>query len=104
MIKSYVREENEIEHFTQLSDDYLERNMEKVKIQAWFMPLLFLITGVSVIIVMWVGGSMVIKEDDDAWRNNCIYCISKFIHLAGYCFWMGNKYYSASFSKYEKIT
>lgn len=62
VIKSYVREESEIAHFTKLSDDYLKRNMEKVKIQALFMPLLFLITGVSVIVVIWVGGSMVINN------------------------------------------
>lgn len=61
VIKSYVREESEIKQFTKLSDEYLKRNMEKVKIQALFMPLLFLITGVSVIIVIWVGGSMVIE-------------------------------------------
>ena len=61
VVKSYVRENNEIEHFTKLSNDYLQRNMEKVKVQALFMPLLFLITGVSVIIVMWVGGTMVIN-------------------------------------------
>ncbi|MCW8850952.1 MAG: ABC transporter ATP-binding protein/permease [Melioribacteraceae bacterium] len=63
VVKSYVREDNEIEHFTQLSSEYLKRNMEKVKVQAWFMPLLFLITGISVIIVMWVGGSMVINGE-----------------------------------------
>jgi len=63
VIKSYVREESEIVHFTKLSDDYLKRNMEKVKIQALFMPMLFLITGVSVIIVVWVGGSMVIAGE-----------------------------------------
>lgn len=62
VVKSYVREDNEIEHFTKLSKEYLHRNMEKVKVQALFMPLLFLITGVSVIIVMWVGGSMVIND------------------------------------------
>lgn len=62
VVKSYVREENEIEHFTNLSEEYLKRNMDKVKVQALFMPLLFLITGISVIIVMWVGGSMVIND------------------------------------------
>lgn len=61
VIKSYVREESEIKHFTKLSDEYLKRNMDKVKIQALFMPLLFLITGISVIVVIWVGGSMVIN-------------------------------------------
>lgn len=63
VVKSYVREDNEIEHFTQLSNDYLKRNMDKVKIQAFFMPMLFLITGISVIIIMWVGGTMVINGE-----------------------------------------
>ena len=37
--------------------------MDKVKVQALFVPLLFLITGISVIVVIWVGGSMVINEE-----------------------------------------
>ncbi len=61
VVKSYVRENDEVKQFTKLSDEYLQRNMEKVKIQALFVPILFLITGISVIIVMWVGGSMVIE-------------------------------------------
>ncbi|MCB9249777.1 MAG: ABC transporter ATP-binding protein [Ignavibacteriales bacterium] len=61
VIKSYVREQDEIKQFTKLGKDYLNRNMEMVKIQAFFMPMLFMITGISVIIVMWIGGSMVIE-------------------------------------------
>ncbi len=63
VVKSYVIEDNEINHFRGLSKDYLDRNMDKVKIQALFVPLLFLITGISVIVVIWVGGSMVIKGE-----------------------------------------
>lgn len=63
VVKSYVREENEIKHFTNLSNDYLNRTMDKVKIQALFVPLLFLITGISIIIVIWVGGGMVISNE-----------------------------------------
>ena len=62
VIKSYVREESEINQFKKLSNDYLKRNMSMVKVQAFFAPLLFLITGVSVIIVIWIGGSMVIEN------------------------------------------
>jgi len=62
VVKSYVREENEIKQFTKLSDEYLKRNMDKIKIQALFVPMLFLITGISVIIVIWLGGSMVIEN------------------------------------------
>jgi ATP-binding cassette subfamily B protein len=62
VVKSYVREDNEIKHFTSLSKEYLDRTMDKVRLQALFAPMLFLITGVSIIIVVWVGGSMVIEE------------------------------------------
>jgi len=61
VIKSYVREESEIEEFATLSKEYLNRNMNLVKIQALFQPILFLITGLSIIIVIWVGGSEVIN-------------------------------------------
>ena len=61
VIKSYVREESEIDEFATLSKEYLNRNMNLVKIQALFQPILFLITGLSIIIVIWVGGSEVIN-------------------------------------------
>lgn len=60
VIKSYIREKNEIERYSQQSREYLERNMNLVKTQAWIMPLLFLITGLSIIIVIWYGGAQVI--------------------------------------------
>lgn len=63
IIKSYVREESEIDEFASLSQDYLNRNMKLVKIQALFQPILFLLTGISIIIVIWVGGSEVINNE-----------------------------------------
>jgi len=63
VIKSYVREENEIKHFNKLSREYLKKNMDMVKIQAAIMPFLFLITGLSIILVIWIGGSEVISGE-----------------------------------------
>ncbi|HKJ82374.1 MAG TPA: ABC transporter ATP-binding protein [Ignavibacteriaceae bacterium] len=63
VIKSYVREENEIKGFKKLSRDFLERNMDMIKIQALLFPLLLLITGLSVIIIVWVGGAKVINNE-----------------------------------------
>ena len=60
VIKSYVREENEIKEFQKLSKDFLLRNMDMIKIQAYLQPVLFLITGLSVIIVIWLGGVKII--------------------------------------------
>ncbi|MCF8240546.1 MAG: ABC transporter ATP-binding protein/permease [Melioribacteraceae bacterium] len=62
VIKSYVREDSEINSFTKLSREYLDRNMDKVRVQALFMPILFMITGISVIIVIWLGGTMVMEN------------------------------------------
>ncbi len=60
VIKSYVREFNEIEKWKALSKDYINKNMNLVRIQAWIMPILLIITGISIIIVIWIGGMKVI--------------------------------------------
>lgn len=62
IIKSYVREAFEIEEFAKESSEYRKRNMDKIKIQALFMPLLFLITGTSIILLILFGGNMVINN------------------------------------------
>jgi len=61
VIKSYVREDNEIKKYAENSKDYLRKNMNLVRIQALIMPLLFMITGLSIIIVIWLGGTKVIQ-------------------------------------------
>ncbi|MGQ9798444.1 MAG: ABC transporter ATP-binding protein [Ignavibacterium sp.] len=61
VIKSYVREANEIQKWKNLSKDYLNKNMNLVRIQAWIMPILLIITGISIIIVIWIGGTKVIS-------------------------------------------
>lgn len=63
VIKSYVREEYEIGAFKDLSRQYLEKNMDMVKTQALIMPMLFLLTGFSIIIVIWYGGTKVMTGE-----------------------------------------
>ena len=60
VIKAYVREESEKEKYAENSKDYLNKKMSLVRVQALIMPILFLITGASIIIVIWVGGIKVI--------------------------------------------
>ncbi len=81
VIKSYVREKNEIKEFNKLSQDFLSRNMDMVKIQALFQPILFLITGFSIIIVIWVGGGKVIDGSMDLGE------ITAFLVYLGYLIW-----------------
>ena len=63
VIKSYVREENEIKRWSELSKEYLKKNMNLVRIQAIIMPILYMITGISIIVVIWIGGGKVISEE-----------------------------------------
>jgi len=63
VIKSYIREESEIKQFNKLSQEYLKKNMDMVKIQAAIMPFLFIITGLSIILVIGIGGGRVISGD-----------------------------------------
>lgn len=62
VIKSYVREDYEINEFTKHSDDYLNKKMNLVKLQATFHPIFFMIAGVSGIIVILFGGKMVMDK------------------------------------------
>ncbi|HSL89109.1 MAG TPA: ABC transporter ATP-binding protein [Ignavibacteriaceae bacterium] len=63
VIKSYVREANEIERWKELSREYLKKNMNLVRTQALIMPILLLITGLSIIIVIIVGGTKIIDGE-----------------------------------------
>lgn len=63
VVKSYVREESEMKRYSKESKDYLRKNMNLVRTQALIMPILFLITGMSIIIVIWSGGIKVINNE-----------------------------------------
>lgn len=63
VIKSYVRETNEINRWKELSKEFLKKNMNLVRIQAIIMPILTIITGISIIVVIWVGGGKVISGE-----------------------------------------
>jgi ATP-binding cassette subfamily B protein len=63
VIKSYVREDSEMKRYAEHSRDYLKKNMNLVRTQALIMPILFLITGLSIIIVIWLGGKKVINGE-----------------------------------------
>lgn len=63
VVKSYVREESEMNRYAEQSKDYVSKNMNLIRTQALIMPILFLITGMSIIIVVWAGGLKVISSE-----------------------------------------
>ena len=61
VIKSYVREKNESDEFDKISFDYQKKNLLLAKVQAFSFPMMFLLTSLSVIIVLYYGGIQVIE-------------------------------------------
>ncbi|MGA2667324.1 MAG: ABC transporter ATP-binding protein [Ignavibacteria bacterium] len=61
VIKAYVREKSEINSFAEESLDYQKKNMSLALVQSFSFPMMFLLTGISVVIVLFVGGNKVIN-------------------------------------------
>ncbi|MGA3244762.1 MAG: ABC transporter ATP-binding protein [Bacteroidota bacterium] len=63
VIKSYVREKYEIDLFSGLSWDYLQKNLVLARLQSLMWPLMFSIIGCSIIITLYAGGLQVIHGE-----------------------------------------
>jgi ATP-binding cassette subfamily B protein len=62
VVKSFVREQNEIKLFGNISKDYFNKNMKLVKVHSLMFPLMVLFIGISIVLVIWFGGRMVIND------------------------------------------
>ena len=65
VIKSYGLESNTFTKFYTFSLDAKEKNMNLVKVQAWFFPLMILLIGLSNLIVIFIGGQQYIDDKID---------------------------------------
>lgn len=63
VIKSYVRELFEIKEFNRIAEDYQKKNLSLARIQSYSFPMMFLFTGLSVILVIYFGGLGVIQNN-----------------------------------------
>ncbi|MBD3223859.1 MAG: ATP-binding cassette domain-containing protein [Caldithrix sp.] len=61
IVKSYVLEHSEIDDFNRLNEDYIDKNMHYVKIQAAFRPLMMLIAGGGVALILLFGGRLIVE-------------------------------------------
>ncbi|HEX2786507.1 MAG TPA: ABC transporter ATP-binding protein [Ignavibacteria bacterium] len=56
VLKTFVREKYEFEEFDKISKDNLAKNLKLAIIQSFSFPMMFLLTGVSIILVLYFGG------------------------------------------------
>ncbi len=61
VIKSYGIEPQTNTSFTELSNGSRDKNIDLVKVQAFFFPLMVLLIGISNIIVIYIGGRQIIS-------------------------------------------
>ena len=59
VVKSYGREEYEIEKFAKNNDKYFEDSINMIKLQAIFDPIIYLIDNIAFLIVLLIGGFFV---------------------------------------------
>ncbi len=59
LVRAYVQEGDQAHRFREMNQEYMDRNMHLVKAQGLFHPLLGLLTGVAMVVVLWIGGGEV---------------------------------------------
>ena len=62
VLKAFVQEEEDFKAFEKASVNSMEKNLSVVKLRAVFGPLLDLVTGLSLLLTLLVGGRMVLAE------------------------------------------
>jgi ATP-binding cassette subfamily B protein len=61
IVRAYVQERDQAGQFDVLNREYQERNMGLARVSSLLHPVLGLLTGVALVIVLWVGGREVIS-------------------------------------------
>lgn len=61
VVKAFARHRREINRFTRLNDEYVERNRRLIYIYSTFFPFTFLISGLSMVFILWLGGARVVE-------------------------------------------
>ncbi len=61
IIKSYVLEDSELNHFNELNDDYITKNMAHARVQSAFQPSMMLIVGIGSALILLFGGKLIIN-------------------------------------------
>lgn len=82
IIKSYGMTPQVSEDFAVLSKQYRDKNIDLVKVQALFFPLMILLIGLSNIIVIYIGGTQYINGEIES-----IGVIAKFIIYVNMLTW-----------------
>ena len=60
VVKAFALADDEIERFAVTNQTYVDENRRLVKMRSLFFPFTFLLNGVSMVVILWLGGLRVI--------------------------------------------
>ena len=63
VVKAYAREENQVQQFVLLNEDYQGKNLELARLRGMVEPFMKGISGLTILIVLWYGGVRFIRGD-----------------------------------------
>ncbi|WP_048602706.1 ABC transporter ATP-binding protein [Rubeoparvulum massiliense] len=63
VVKAFVQEEAEITKFYQANDENFKKNVHLIKVQALLNPLVQFVSGLSFLVVLGYGGTLVIRQE-----------------------------------------
>jgi len=66
VVKAYVREEREREKLSNLSRDYIQKNLSVTKVWGMFFPFILFLSNLSMAIVLYLGGKLTIFQSISA--------------------------------------
>ena len=61
VVKAYTLEANEVEHFKELNQEFVDRNHKQIRLMTFFFPLFRFLPGISGVVLLWMGGLHVIE-------------------------------------------
>ena len=63
IVKSFAVEKEIQANYAKASEDYRQKSMSLAKVDAIFFPSMLLLTGLSTLITVWIGGMMVVRQE-----------------------------------------
>jgi ATP-binding cassette subfamily B multidrug efflux pump len=61
VVKAYVQEWAMVKHFSAQSEDYKQKSLNLIQVNAFFFPLMVLLIGISTLLTVYIGGLQVVK-------------------------------------------
>ena len=61
VVKAYTLEANEVEHFKELNQEFVNRNHRQIQLMTFFFPLFRFLPGIGGVVLLWMGGLHVIE-------------------------------------------